>query len=161
MWWLAAILQVFDSNAGELPPHQLKEFSLPYLARIAEGVKARLAADGVEAVPLVVFARGAMHSLDLVAKLGYDVLGIDWTIDLKSARAKAGPGCVLQGNLDPCTLFAPPEVIRQEVRRMLADNGDGSLIANLGHGMLPNHSPEHLGVFIEEIHAVSRAAKST
>ena len=62
----------------------------------------------------------------------------------------------MQGNLDPMILFASPEKIRAEVKKMLAGFGTRRYIANLGHGMLPSHDPEHLKVFVDAVHEYSR-----
>ena len=61
----------------------------------------------------------------------------------------------LQGNLDPCVLYASPETIRAEVKAMLHAFGPGGHIANLGHGMHPDHDPVHAGVFIEAVQEYS------
>ena len=68
---------------------------------------------------MVVFAKGAHFALPELAQSGYDVVGVDWTVDLAVARAAVGPHITLQGNLDPCALYAPPHVLRAEVERML------------------------------------------
>jgi uroporphyrinogen decarboxylase len=45
----------------------------------------------------------------------------------------------VQGNLDPITLFAPPEVIEARVKGILALNANRpGHIFNLGHGIVPN-----------------------
>lgn len=150
----AQVLQVFDSWAGELGPLQFAEFALPYLVRIADELKQRL-----PEVPLVVFARGAHYALDALADTRYDVIGLDWTIMPEAARAIVGDRAALQGNLDPAALFAPPMAIRAHVERMLrgfASAGDlRGVIANLGHGMLPDHDPTHAGAFVGAVQEVS------
>jgi uroporphyrinogen decarboxylase len=62
----------------------------------------------------------------------------------------------LQGNLDPCALFAEKDAITADVARMLASFGDVSVIANLGHGMQPTHDPEHLKAFVDAVHSTLR-----
>jgi uroporphyrinogen decarboxylase len=152
----AQVLQVFDSWAGELGPAQFAEFALPYLIKIADEL-ARRQPD----VPLVVFARGAHYALDALADTAYDVIGLDWTIMPEAARAIVGERAAVQGNLDPAALFAAPEDIRAHVRRMLegfAAGGAGltGYIANLGHGMMPSHDPEHAGAFVRAVQEVSQ-----
>lgn len=39
------------------------------------------------------------------AEMGYDVIGIDWTVDPVKARQDVGPNVTLQGNLDPQDLY--------------------------------------------------------
>jgi uroporphyrinogen decarboxylase len=70
------------------------------------------------------------------------------------ARALVG-NKTLQGNLDPSLLYAPLDVLRTETDKMVDAFGSQRYIANLGHGMLPSHDPDHLAVFLEEIHLQS------
>ena len=49
----AQLLQVFESHAGILAPDQFQSFSLPYLEKIAKGVKSKLKEKGLAVVPMV------------------------------------------------------------------------------------------------------------
>lgn len=123
-------VQIFDTWAGILSRPDLEEFSLRYIKYICE----RLETKGV---PVIVFAKG-VQTLEAMAELDCDVIGLDWTMDISDARARIGKTMALQGNMDPCMLFAPKEKIRSEVERILADYGNGNgHIFNLGHGILP------------------------
>ena len=152
----AQLLQIFDSWAGELSPRQFMEFNMPCLQRIARETKQRLehrCIDGINVkIPLIIFAKGAHFALEHLASSDYDVISLDWTIDPAMARKQVG-GKPLQGNLDPCALFANHEGIRAEIKIML-DSFDRAqpLIANLGHGMLPEHDPNAVDIFIQAIH---------
>jgi len=147
----AQMLQVFDSWAGLLGPEPFRAFCLPYLDEIASRVH-----DAHPEVPLVVFAKNVHHGLDALATTDYDVISLDWTMNPEAARKTVGDRAVLQGNLDPCALYAPPEALRREVQHMLAGFGPHQHIANLGHGMLPDHDPAHARVFVEAVHEHSR-----
>lgn len=158
----AQMLQVFESWAGELSPAMFAEFSSFYLTKIYKDVQAGIAewreemkAQGIEipSIPMVVFPKGANYAIAELAGV-YDVVQVDWTVEPKTARALAGE-TTLQGNLDPCALYAPAEVITTEVEKMIAAFGTKRYIANLGHGMHPTHDPEHLRVFIDAVHSVS------
>jgi len=82
-----------------------------------------------------------------MADSGADCLGVDWTTDLSLARKLTQDKVALQGNLDPCVLFADNDVIESEVKKVLDSYGKGSgHIFNLGHGMQPNMQPEKLAV---------------
>lgn len=177
----AQLLQVFDSWAGELTPYDFRTFSLPYLRNIAIEVKDKLDTLSVEPPPMILYAKGAInHSLVDISKAGFDVVGIDHTVEPAWARhclaesqtsgrkfsqvesKKSGQHPIaLQGNLDPAILYAKPEVIEARVRRMFDPSvggfgGQGALICNLGHGITPNVDPEHLRVFLNAVHRVSR-----
>jgi uroporphyrinogen decarboxylase len=129
-------VQIFDTWAGILSPWDLEEFSLSYIRYICE----RLETNGA---PVIVFAKG-VNSLDRLASIDCDVIGLDWTIDLSLAKASIGVGKTLQGNLDPCVLFAQKERIREETERILASFGAGNgHIFNLGHGILPTTPVEN------------------
>jgi len=146
----AQLLQIFDSWSGELSPDTFDQFCLPYLKEIAEKLK-----NNYPEIPLIVFAKGSNYALEKLANLKYDVIGIDWTIDLSEARSKIGSKICLQGNLDPCVLYAEEKVIRKEVEKMIRSSGTQSYIANLGHGLHPEHNPEHVGLFVNLVHEIS------
>jgi uroporphyrinogen decarboxylase len=152
---------VFDSWAGELSPDDFAEFALPPLRYIATTVRARLATHHLQAVPLILFAKGANApaSLKAAAAAGYDVLGLDWCIGPADARASA-PNSALQGNLDPSRLYGGREAIKDDVRRMCAsfragNNPPRAWIANLGHGISPGVDPDDLKWFFECVHKYS------
>jgi len=48
------------------------------------------------------------------------------------------------------------EKIGELVKKMLEAFGTQRYIANLGHGLYPDMSPEHVGAFVEAVHAHSR-----
>lgn len=151
----AQMLQVFDSWAGLHGPETFRTFCQPYLDQIATRVNS-----AVPDVPLVVFPKGAHFALDTLADMDYDVISLDWIQPPDAARHTVGDRAVLQGNLDPCALHASPAAIRREVQHMLAGFGPHQHIANLGHGMLPDHDPEHARVFVEAVHEYSKQMRS-
>jgi uroporphyrinogen decarboxylase len=91
------------------------------------------------------------------------VLGVDWTVNLRRARAQVGATKALQGNMDPAALFAPPEAVAAEARRILEDfgtphTGSGTgptQIFNLGHGISQHTPPEHVYALVEAVHSHS------
>ncbi|KAJ3300183.1 hypothetical protein HDV03_002368 [Kappamyces sp. JEL0829] len=131
----AQILQVFESSGGDLSPGDFVKFSLPYLKQIAVKVKKSLKDIDLD-VPMCVFARGSHYALEDLDKTEYDMVSLDWTMNPRTSRA-AVKTKALQGNADPCLLFAPPETIRKTVKEMMAAFGSAKYVANLGHGMLP------------------------
>lgn len=67
------------------------------------------------------------------------------------ARQSVGDDKVLQGNADPSLLYGDPAVIREYVGEMIGKFGTTRYIANLGHGMYPDHNPEHLRAYLEAV----------
>lgn len=150
----AQALQVFDTWGGVLSPRLYREFSLRYLKRIAEALDR---GDGAARTPLILFGRGNGPYLAELADTGAEALGVDWLTDLSDARARTAGRVALQGNLDPCVLYAEPEVIRSEVAATLASYGEGpGHVFNLGHGVSPDMQPEHVAALVEAVHALSR-----
>ncbi|KAI5844292.1 Uroporphyrinogen decarboxylase [Tricharina praecox] len=149
----AQIVQVFDSWAGELAPHDFAVFSLPYLRQISSRLPARLAELGLDRVPMTVFAKGAWYALDDLCDSGYDCVGLDWTHDPAEACRIARGRVTLQGNLDPNTLYGGREAITKGVERMVGGfkEAKGRYIVNLGHGITPGVNPDDLKWFFEEV----------
>jgi uroporphyrinogen decarboxylase len=94
-----------------------------------------------------------------MADSGADALGIDWQTDLGDARRRVGERVALQGNMDPMALFAPPEKIQAEARRILEAYGSGTgHVFNLGHGVSQFTPPEHVHALVEAVHSGSLGA---
>ena len=150
----AQALQVFDTWGGTLGPAMYREFSLPYLARIARELKS---AD----VPVILFGKGNAPHLDDLFGSGADAIGVDWTVTLEDAARRNQGRVALQGNLDPAILYGSPEAIRTQAQTALdsyaAGNGGSreGHVFNLGHGMSPDMNPDHVAVLVEAVHALS------
>jgi uroporphyrinogen decarboxylase len=144
----AQAVQLFDSWAGALGPRDFREFALPYL-------KQAVAIARTAGVPVIAFAPGAGWALEeIAAETGADVIGVDWQTDAAEARRRlASRSVALQGNLDPCWLYAAPHEIRARTRAMLGAFGGRGHIANLGHGILPDVPVDHARAFIDEVKA--------
>ncbi len=151
----AQAVMIFDTWGGTLTPADYREFSLAYMQRIVEGLTR--AAEG-RRVPVVLFTKGGGQWLEAMADTGCDALGLDWTTDIGEARQRVGGRVALQGNMDPSTLYASPEVIRKSVANILESYGHGSgHVFNLGHGIHPGIDPEHAAAMIEAVHELSKA----
>ena len=148
----ANAVQVFDSWGGSLSPVMYEEFSLTYMKQIVDGVKAVN-----PEIPVILFSKGVQHNLAKMAETRADCLGVDWTTDLSLARELTKGKVALQGNLDPCVLYAQDEVIEKEVKRVLDSYGEGvGHVFNLGHGMHPDMKPEKLGILINAVKKYSQ-----
>lgn len=146
-------VQLFDSWAGALTLAQYREFVMPH----SERVFAEVASAGI---PRIHFGVGTGELLGAMGEAGADVVGVDWRVPLTDAVRRVGPGKALQGNLDPAVLFAGPEAIESEVRR-IAHEADEAIalgatghIFNLGHGVLPNTDPEVITAAVKLVHSL-------
>ncbi len=146
----AQALQVFDTWGGVLGPAMYREFSLPYLVRIAAELER---GQDAARTPLILFGKGNAPYLEALADSGAEALGVDWTVELSEARRRTGGKVALQGNLDPAVLYASPAAIREQVRRTRASYGEGpGHVFNLGHGLAPDLRPEHVAALVEAVH---------
>ncbi|KAM7542131.1 hypothetical protein Aperf_G00000017441 [Anoplocephala perfoliata] len=159
----AQLLQIFESNAGALSPHLFTTFVLPGLQRIYREVRGCLQEKHCfsydDLPPLIIFAKDGHYALADLAAVGFEVIGLDWTIDPAVARKIVGPNVTLQGNLDPCALYSSSSDLEKRVEEMLkrfeSDDGCGRHIVNLGHGIYPDVEPEKVAVFVEAVHRIS------
>ena len=154
----AQAVQVFDTWGGALSHAAFEEFSLAYSRRVL--AKVTREREG-RAVPRILFTKGGGQWLEAMRDAGADALGVDWTTDLGSARRRVGDRVALQGNMDPMALFATPEAIQREARRVLDSYGAGAgHVFNLGHGISQHTPPEHVAALVETVHAHSRKLRA-
>ena len=143
-------IQIFDTWGGILSPTDYKNYVLPYTTKLINGLNR-------SQTPIIHFVKGAATMLQTVQQAGADVMGLDWHVNLGSARDTLGPQTAVQGNLDPTVLYAPKGIIEQEVQRILDENaGRPGHIFNLGHGILPTVAPEHAIHMVECVHRLSQ-----
>ena len=148
----AQAVQIFDSWAGILSPEDYRQFALPAARRVVERIQR-----GNE--PVIYFAPATGHVLEDQLAIGSDVLGLCWRTPLDQARRRTEGRVALQGNLDPHTLLAPPEVVRRRVLAVLEAAGDGpGHIMNLGHGILPDTPIESVEALVETVASRVRSA---
>ena len=139
----ADMLQLFDSWAGILSPEQYRTFALPYIGRICDELN--------PLVPVTVFAKDAFFARKELGQLNCSTIGLDWTMDIKESRELVGAGKTLQGNADPCLLYADFDMIKSETEKMLRVFGPERHIANLGHGLYPDLEKEKVKFFVDTV----------
>lgn len=139
----ADMLQLFDSWAGILSPGQYTEFALKYIDKICNAIN--------NEVPFTVFAKDAYFARKEMSSLNCTTIGLDWTMDIPESRELIGPNKTLQGNMDPCLLYADYKVIEKETIAMLKAFGPSRHIANLGHGLYPDLEKEKVKFFVDTV----------
>jgi uroporphyrinogen decarboxylase len=143
----AEVLQIFDSWAGSLAESELRRWSLEPLTRIVSALEARH-----PNVPVILFPRGAGPLYrDFATSAGAAALSLDSTLPLAWAASELQTEVVVQGNLDPVLLAVGGDAMRAELHRILETLGQGGLIMNLGHGILPETPPSHVAELIETV----------
>jgi uroporphyrinogen decarboxylase len=145
----AQAIQLFDTWGGLLDEERYQRLALPPLLRVIEEIGGR--------VPLLFFSQGTSHLLPTLGTLPVDVLSVDWRLPLDQVRGLVGADRVLQGNLDPGVLLAPPAEIERAIAALLRAGSGGGHIVNLGHGILPQTPPEHALWFVETVKRLGSA----
>ena len=141
-------LQIFESWGAALAPDDYRQLALPYLARLCDAAKSH-------GVPVIAFVRGNASLLEQARELPADVLGIDWTIELPRALDVVGRDRVVQGNLDPIVLFAPPDAIEAKARAIVqAGKTARGHVFNLGHGISQHTDPAMVQHLVDVVHSI-------
>jgi uroporphyrinogen decarboxylase len=140
----ADLVQLFDSWAGVLSEKMYYEFALRYISRICDALS--------PLVPVTVFAKDAHYAVNEISNTSCRSIGLDWTMDAAKARAAAGEK-TLQGNADPCLLYADDKTIVMETEKMLKAFGNDRYICNLGHGLYPDLQKEKVKLFVDTVKA--------
>ena len=141
----AAVVQLFDTWAGELSRDEYFSFELPATQRLIHLLRD-------SGVPVILYSKGTAHCIASLAVTGAQVLSVDWRMELDEARRKLGPNLALQGNVDPRVLLTSPEIVADAVRGAIAKTGGVGHILNLGHGILPNTPVENAEAFVRAAH---------
>lgn len=138
----ADLVQVFDSWAGILTNDQYCEFGLRYITKIC---------DAISEVPVTVFAKGAYGVRKDLGEINCQTIGLDWNMNILESRKLVGKDKTLQGNMDPCVLYADEETIVSKTQEMLKAFGPQRHIANLGHGVYPDMDPSRVKLFVDTV----------
>ena len=139
----ADVIQIFDSWAGALAVPDYRDFVLDATRTLVREVQSL-------GVPVIYFGVDTACLLPSMRETGADVLGLDWRTPLDQAWRGLDYACAVQGNLDPITLFADPELIRNRVHGILDQaGGRAGHIFNLGHGIVPGTPVENVQAVVQ------------
>jgi uroporphyrinogen decarboxylase len=145
----AQIIQIFDSLAGQISKQDFLAFSLPFMQEIISFIKSKYE----DSIPIILFARGASHSLQAIRETGCHVISIDWMMSIQEAGEATGYSIPLQGNLDPAILLTTKEIITLHARDILQQSSPlKGFIFNLGHGVLPSTPEANVRFLIDLVH---------
>ena len=145
----ANILMIFDSWGGLLNSNNYIEFSLNPMKEIMSNLRKNKITKNI---PIILFTKGGGNWLNEISKSGCNAIGLDWTIDISSARKIVGENVCLQGNLDPCALHGSKESIQNAASKIIDSYGFGHKhIFNLGHGIDQFVNPDNLNILIKYV----------
>jgi uroporphyrinogen decarboxylase len=146
----AEVVQLFDSWAGVLPEHAFRRWVIEPTRRIVAALK-----EAAPNVPVIGFPRGAgLMYRAYFAETGVRALGLDAMVPLAIARKALQPMGPVQGNLDPLLVAVGGVAMEQAALDVLRALHEGPFIFNLGHGLVPETPPEHVGALVELVRRV-------
>ena len=137
-------VQIFDSCGGLLAGSAFEEGSVRWMREIVTALGG--------AVPVIIFSKGAHGDWPALLGTGANVLGIDWTLNLRKTAAALPANVGVQGNLDPALLATRPEIVAAETSRLLEAMADRpGYIFNLGHGVPPDAKLDCIQALVETV----------
>lgn len=142
----AEVVQLFDTWAGALSETAFERWCVAPIQKIVTELRRKY-----PDLPIIGFPRGVGASYKrFAAAAGVNGIGLDWTVPLDWAavelQGSVSEGkATLQGNLDPRMLVIGGRAMEAEVQRILESLANGPFIFNLGHGIVPETPPEHVG----------------
>jgi len=143
----AQAVQLFDSWVGALSPSEYRRFVQPHVKRLFDALD--------RSVPHIHFGTGNPELYPLMREAGGDVIGLDWRVDLGAMWDSLGDVAV-QGNLDAAAILAPVDAMKREADEVLASAaGRPGHIFNLGHGIMPEASPDQVRALVDHVHEKS------
>ena len=142
----AEVLQIFDSWAGlALEGDSFQRWIIAPTKELVRRMRAKY-----PHIPIISFPREAgPFYADFAAEAGVQGMSIDFNVDLNTAKAwqKHLP---LQGNLDPALLVKGGTDMQIAVQAIINTLGPKHIF-NLGHGVVPQTPPEHVGELVKII----------
>ena len=135
----ATIIQIFDSWAGLLEKNIPEYIYIPTLS-LVEYTKSL-------GVPVICFPRGIKDYKNFCDIVKPNVVNIDYDIDPKDIVKNID--IPIQGGLDPKILLTNKETLKKETKKYLEVFKTHPYIFNLGHGVLPETSPDMVEYLVE------------
>jgi len=153
----AQAVQIFDTWGGIFCPSDFRENALMYVQKIIGDLKKAMSSGSINEVPIIYFVGESAGLLEDIKTSGADVHGVDWRINLDDAITRLGDDAVVQGNLDPLSMFLPQDKIEERVQDVLsrAKSARGHIF-NLGHGVVPETPRDNVIALVEMVHRHSK-----
>lgn len=137
----AEALQIFDSWAGLLPPHEFHNWVIEPTQKLVRKIR-----KNHPDIPIIGFPKGAGQLYrDYADRSGVTALGLDAAVPPDwAAQRFQSEGVPVQGNLDPVLLLSGGRPMEDAARYILDALSGGPFVFNLGHGVIKETPPEHV-----------------
>jgi len=144
----ADTIGIGDAIASQISPAMYEEFVFPREKKIIDGIHE---AGGIVRLHI---CGNTTHLLPYMAKLGAEIIDLDWQVDMKKARQILGEKTVLAGNIDPvnAVMKATPEQIIKHVHQIYSDVGNPYMVG-AGCEIPPGTPYENLKALCDPVEA--------
>ena len=140
-------LMLFDSWASAVPASWRNEIINKPHQKILEILRK----NNID-LPFIGFPKGIGEGLISYAnEVQTNCIALDQHTDPYWANRALPPNIAIQGNLDPLCLVKGGQQMRDEISNIIDCFADRPHIFNLGHGVVPQTSPEHIQDLIDFI----------
>jgi uroporphyrinogen decarboxylase len=143
----AEAVMLFDSWAGVLSPALFRHHVIAPTRQITETLEERY-----PHIRMVGFPRlaGTMIA-PYAAETDCDAVAMDTATDPALVASIVPPDIALQGNLDPLALLSGGVPLTDQADGILAAMRGRPFVFNLGHGIVPQTPPEHVGALVDHV----------
>ncbi len=138
----ANIIQIFDSWAGLLENKDLPNYVYTPTLNLVNYVKSLN-------IPVICFPKDIKNYKEFCEIVNPDVINIDYNVDPKEILKFSK--IPIQGGLDPKILLSDKQILKNEALKYLDIFKDHPYIFNLGHGILPETSPEMVKLLVQTV----------
>ena len=138
----ATIIQIFDSWAGLLEEKNLPSYVYIPTLNLVDYVKSLK-------VPVICFPKGIKNYKSYCDIVKPNAISIDYDVDPTSICKEIK--IPIQGGLDPKVLLTDTENLKKQTLRYLEAFKDHPYIFNLGHGVLPETSPDMVDYLVKMV----------
>ncbi len=138
----AQLIQIFDSWAGLLNEKDLPNYIYIPTYNLVNYIKSLNK-------PVICFPRGIKNYKNYCDIVKPDAICIDYETDPMKIRKEIK--IPVQGGMDPKVLLSDKDNIKKEAKRYLDIFKDHPYIFNLGHGVLPETSPDNMDYLVKTV----------
>ena len=144
------VVQIFDTWAGSLPPREFERWCIQPTKQLVGKLRTKH-----PDVKIISFPRGAGKNIPrYVGETGVDAVSLESDINRDFARTEIQSRVPVQGNVDPEILLSGGDALDRDVDDVLEKLGQGPLIFNLGHGILPATPIAHVERMVKRVRGV-------
>lgn len=142
----ADVLMLFDSWSGVLDATGFERWSVQPAKQIVAKVRAAF-----PNITIIGFPRCAGTGyLRYAEETGIDGMGVDASVSIPEL-VKLQKTVIVQGNVDNLRLAYDMPSAMSQLDGVLKKSLPGQLIVNLGHGVIPQTPPEHVGELVKKV----------